>query len=60
MNYENIQKHSDNEVINAMRTIQEHCAYYHNGKSPFHDTEYKGGANCDYCVLGRKEKLRKI
>jgi hypothetical protein len=58
--YTKIQKHSDTEVINAMRIIQEHCAYYHAGKSPFHDSEYKGGANCEYCVLGRKEQNHKI
>ncbi len=58
--YKVIQKHSDAEVINAMRIIQEHCAYFHAGKSPFHDKEYEGGPNCHYCILGRKEQSHKI
>ncbi|WP_027405486.1 hypothetical protein [Anaerovibrio sp. RM50] len=58
--YKDFKKHSDTEVINAMRIIQEHCAYFHAGKSPFHDQEYGGGPNCHYCILGRKRKTHKI
>lgn len=60
MNYLNYQKHSEAEVINAVRVIKEHCAYYHSGRSPFHETEYKGGPNCNYCVLGKKEKKHTV
>lgn len=47
-------KHTDNEVLQAVQVIMEHCSYY-KISDQFRKDGYTGGAICNHCVLGKKE-----